>query len=105
MMTLTNKQAERLRRIARYRTAYELAITNNTDTYLVRYSASKSRRSLLANCRFSADQLVSLTGSEEITWGNRAADGAVMGDWRITWTGRTEREAIIEGEHPFIHTS
>jgi len=102
-MTLTATQTRQLKRIQLYRTAYELVITDGTDTYLVRYSSARSRRALLDNCRFSGQQLVNLTGREEIDYQKRAADGATMGDWRIYWSGRTQREAIIEGEHPFIH--
>lgn len=86
-------------------TAYELAVEGNGQKLLLRYASRKTRQGLLKNVRFHGQRLVDLTGAERVTFGKRASDGATMGAWRIYFTGRTEREAIIEGELPYITAS
>lgn len=48
------------------------------------------------------DAFVKPTGDNGITWATRAADGGRMGAWTIRFTGRTQRDAIINGELPYI---
>lgn len=97
---LTKEQ--KLARIARYSTRYELAAVRGDQKVLVCYSASRSRQTILSLCRQWAARLTALTGSETIGFAKKAEDGAAMGAWKIRFTGRTQREAIIEGELPFI---
>ena len=75
------------------RTLYELAIEKGDRRFLVMYTSNRSRRLLLDSCRKHGEKLVALTGADELTLAKRAGDGATMGDWRIRWTGRTQREA------------
>jgi hypothetical protein len=76
------------------RTLYELAAENGDQRYLIMYTSNKSRRMLLDCAREHGERLVPLTGHENIVFAKRAADGATMGEWRIRWTGRTQREAV-----------
>lgn len=96
---------EQLARIARYSTKYELAATNNTtgEKVLVGYTR-KGRNGLFASITRHADAAVRFFGCEAITFAKRAADGATMGEWSIKFSGRTQRDAIIEGELPFFLT-
>ena len=102
---LTESQANRLTRIARYRTKYELTMSDGTRSFLVAYSEGRARRDIM-KC-IQADhrlpQILSLIGSEtEITFAKRAVDGAVIGPWKIRWSGRTQRECILSGELPYV---
>ena len=96
---------ERLARIRNRQTLYELTIAHpDGRRYLVAYAQSKGRtdlwRSVTSEKR--VDRIVKLTGTEEITFAKRAADGATMGDWAIRFTGRTQRDCIVEGELTYI---
>ena len=92
---------ERLDRIRNHSTLYELAVSRGESAYLVQYTR-KSRSALLHSCRKFGGQLVKLTGAESLVFAKRAADGATLEDWRIRYTGRTEHDAIVGGELPFI---
>lgn len=99
-MTTDATTADTQRRLARLRnrpTLYELAAVHpDGRRYLILYCQRRGRRGLLD--AISTDRvrprLVALTGQDAIRWADRARDGATMGDWRIIWTGRTQRECI-----------
>jgi hypothetical protein len=93
--------AEKLARIAKRGTLYELAISKGTTSYLICYSPM-SRSMLMKALRKQPHELIALTGSETFDLAKRAADGATMGEWKIRWTGRTHRQSIIEGELPRV---
>jgi hypothetical protein len=102
---MNNERAkrERLARLSNRRTRYELAAQGaDGRRVLIAYCARRTRGGLLDACRGRAAQVVALTGSPEIVFGRRAADGATAGAWSIVWTGRTERDAITEGELEFV---
>lgn len=97
----------RLTRIMNRPTAYELAVTHpDGRSYLVRYTARKSRDGLydcMVNAADEINALVSNGGAPEyFEFAKRAADGATMGAWAIRFTGRTQRDCICNGELPFI---
>lgn len=93
---------QRLANLKHHATLYELAITDGTTMYLVCYSDRKGRSGILGCIRNKGrgERVVALTGSETLTFAKRAADGATLGRWTINFTGRTERQAIAEGELP-----
>ena len=95
-------QSEKLERIALYRTAYELIATDGTQRVLVCYCESKSRQTIFKVARKHGEKLVKLCSSETIHFAKRSSDGATIGAWTIRFSGRTQREAIMEGELPFI---
>ncbi len=94
----------KLARIANRRTAYELVITDGVTTYLVAYSQAKTRR-VLWDCITHpnrVNRITHLAGIGVVDFGKRVADGATMGSWSIKFSGRTQREAYIEGELAYI---
>lgn len=93
---------EKLARLKNYQTRYECVMTNGNQTYLLAYSSGRSRDNMLKIVRSRGERIVEITHSESITFGTKVADGAVCGDWKIKFTGRTQRDCILEGEHPFI---
>ena len=100
---MTATVMERLTRLQRYATCYELAIRHaDGRTYLLAYCGSKSRETVFRIARKHGTRIVEVTGVDQIFFAKRSADGAIVGDWRIVWTGRTERDAITNGELPFI---
>jgi hypothetical protein len=89
----------KLTRLQNRATLYELAaIHPDGRRILIAYCGRRSRHGLLDACRGHAAALVALTGDKTIGFAPRAAGGATMGDWSIRFTGRTERDAIMEGE-------
>jgi hypothetical protein len=101
-MNLTTNQIDSLARLTNYHTRYEVVATNMHRTILAGYTSRKSRSGLLATVRMHSEAWVELTGDNALSWGRRASDGAAIGEWVIRFSGRTQREAIIEGELPFI---
>lgn len=95
------KQLERLRNHA---TLYELVMTRGNERILIAYSSGKGRtdiwRSVTSDKRVKA--IIAKAGTENLTFGKKVVDGAMMGEWKINFTGRTQREAISEGELPYI---
>ena len=98
----TQDRLNRLARLYNRATCYELAAINVERRVLIAYCGRRSRSGLLAACRNRGALVIALTGSENIEFGKRASDGATMGPWQIRFTGRTERDAIMEGELEYI---
>ena len=92
----------RLERGQRYATKYEIVAVLNGTTRLVLYTGQHSRSGLIASVMQRGEELARFCKTEEFEIGKRAADGVHIGDWHITFSGRTKREAISEGEFPFI---
>ncbi len=94
---------ERLSRIRNRRTLYELVVSHpDGRRVLLGYADRHSRNMLLRMARKHGQRLADLTGEEQLTFAKFSRDGARIGEWSIKWTSRTQREAIIEGELPFI---
>src|SRR5438046_605937 len=90
----------RLARLARYPTAYELAInTIDGRKLLIAYSQRRTTQCLLANMRAHRETLCRLIDDCQGDL-NRTGPAYVAPTWRIGFTGRTERQAISEGELP-----
>ena len=100
-LVLPPETQRRLERLKYRATLYELVMERAGEKYLVLYSG-QSRDNLLSAVRKHGTIFAKITGSSIITFGKRASDAATSGDWRIYFSGRTEREAITEGELPFI---
>ena len=93
----------KLAAIARYATAYEaVAVGPNGERRLIAYCNPKSRDMLLKALRKRSAPFVALTGCAEVQASKRAADGFTAGPWAIRYSGRTQREAILAGEHARI---
>lgn len=101
---MTPELTAKLARLQNHHTRYEIVATNGPDKILVGYSARKGRRGLLGMVRLHAEAWMSFTGDNGLNFAKRAADGAMMGKWKINFSGRTQRDAILAGELPFILT-
>lgn len=84
-------------------TRYELTGTNGTRTILICYSVRRGRHTLLEALRQHGAIVLALVGRDaNFAWERPASRGARLGEWTFRFSGRTQREAIIEGEHPFV---
>jgi hypothetical protein len=99
---MNNELTAKLERLKNRRTAYELAAIRGDERVLLAYSCGRGRRDILNSCRKRAEAVVRLLGNAEITFGRTVADGATAGEWSIRFTGRTQRDAYVEGELPYV---
>ena len=95
---MTDTQIRKLSRIKNYRTRYELTISNGEVTYLVCYAERNNRRGMIEILQKRYDRIAKLTGSDVAIDGTEGESG----NWRIKWSGRTQRECILSGEHDFL---
>lgn len=95
---MTEVQERKLARLKNYRTRYEVAMVNGTDRRLVVYMSDRSFTRLLSAVREKLEAVKVVAGAD--VWAENRKLSA--GDWRIEFTGRTQREAILNGELPFI---
>lgn len=98
-MTIT----EKLARIQNRSTLYELVAVKGDRRVLVCYCGKSVSKQWRAVTRRGAE-LVSLCGvpPTQLMVYNISGKYFEFGEWRITLSGRTQREAIIAGEHLFI---
>lgn len=100
MTDTITKQLERLKNRC---TAYELAMTHpDGRSFLIRYTNRRTRSGLYNCCYQAAVAIDKVAGTDFFTPAKRAADGGTIGEWTIAFTGRTQRDAIINGELVFI---
>lgn len=93
---------DKLKNLKYRSTAYELVARKGEEVRTIAYCVSRSRSTILRVAYKHGERLAALAGTDILTFGTRAKDGATIGDWHITFTGRTQREAYIEGEHPML---
>lgn len=102
---MTDTLQRKLERIARYRTRYELVAEHKDGRrYLVIYTDRRSRAGLYSAlvARLNDGSLDRVLGSRVVDYAKRATDGATIGDWRIYFSGRTQRDCYLGGELPFL---
>lgn len=92
---------EKLARLQNRRTSYELVLSNDEtgQTYLIRYTR-RTRTNLFKETCSVRDIIAAITGHRTcavIGW-----TIAIGESWGIQFSSRTEREAILSGEAPFI---
>lgn len=96
----------RLERIARYGTRYEITATKAGEaTLLIGYTPRLSRPGLIDMLRRVGPEVVgrlAIGDKDRIAFGTKPRPWAETAGWRIAFSGRTQREAIINGEHPFV---
>ena len=83
-------------------TLYELAITKGDQRFLIMYCGRQGRSTIWDCCQEHGLKLVALTGCENLTFAKLTRDGAMMGDWQIRFTGRTQRDAHSTNQLPWI---
>lgn len=94
---------QRLEALKHYSSRYELVATHpDGRKVLVGYTPRRGRSGLFDMLAKNGVAWVKFSGSENITFGKRVADGAISGKWSINFSGRTQREAICNGELPFF---
>ena len=100
-----NTTAERLARLRNRATCYEIAAIQGERRILIAYAAMHSRHGLLKACQNRGQMIIAALGigeSDLLMPAKRAAEGFTVGAWSIRFTGRTERDAIQEGELPYV---
>lgn len=106
-MALSPEQTRKLDRIQGYRTLYEMAVIRADGAKaLVCYTSPPSRRHMWdAICKRS-DKILAFTGTaqngERMGFLGKAKEVRIGNGAIIRLTGRTQRDAIIEGELPYV---
>jgi hypothetical protein len=96
---------EKLARLKNRSTRYESVLTNGTDRkFLVLYTAQHSHRGLIAAIRQRYDAILAKTGGE-LPHAAKAGQKFTGNEWLCSFSGRTQREAIIEGQLPFAEVA
>ncbi len=93
---------EKLARLRNHHTRYELAMWCGDRKILIAYTPRRGWAGITAAIQSKADAIVAAAGADYIRFGKRASDGATLGDWTINFTGRTQREAYIQGELEYV---
>lgn len=92
-------QEQKLARLHNRPTGYEVAAIKGETRILVAYCQRHSFSGLRNAVYNRAEKVVALTGKTEFQ--SRKGD-MLLGDWTIRFTGRTQRDAILEGELPYV---
>ena len=96
---------QKLARIHNRATAYEVVAVRGDEQILIGYTTQHSRSGLLGMCRKNGERVIArlmLSTDSMLVPGKKASDGFALGDWQVRFSGRTQREAIIEGELPWV---
>ena len=99
---------ERLQQTYRRSSRYELVAKHSDDkgqTLLVGYTIHRSRTGLLTTLRRHPEATIALMcpkGDEMVTFLKPASAGATIGEWKVYFSGRTERECILDGERQTV---
>lgn len=86
-------------------TRYELTLSKGNEKFLICYCMRTGRHSLLKAIHAKGEailKIANLSDDAMLTWSKPAKLGAMLGGWRVYFTGRTQRSAITEGELPFV---
>ena len=95
-----DEQARKLARIKNRHTRYEVVLTNGVDTYLVMYTPQHSKRGVMAVARERYHHILHITGSMIPCIADRG-DVFHGNEWRVLFSGRTQRECYLSGVYPF----
>ena len=97
-MPLTADQTRRLEEIKNLYTRYEVVLARQTgEKVLVGYTGRKSRKGLLNALRRHPDAVIELVGGENVATFTKEGLSFSSG-WTAKFSGRTERDAILQGE-------
>lgn len=103
---MENNTMDRLERLQNQPTRYELVLERGEIRIRICYSMRTGRHSLLTACQKHGQTIVDLIGMDDkaqMVFLKPAALGAQIGEWRIHFTGRTQRDAIsTRSELPWI---
>jgi hypothetical protein len=107
-MALTPDQEAKLARLHRRATLYEAVMVNvKTDQRVLVGYTSNTRSRLLSMLNRHSAAVIKLAGTDLMQGTREHRAGVplgmvIMGDWLIGFSGRTERQAIYEGELPWV---
>ena len=101
MPHMENKSLAKLERIKNYSTRYEMVMTDGDVTLLVCYTPRRNRAGFLDAIRSRGLSIKNITQSEAFDL-EKDLSARLGNGWIVKFSGRTQREAIIEGEHTFI---
>lgn len=96
---------EQLERIKNRQTRYELVASHpDGRRLLVGYTARYSKHGILGMLRQNGPAVVAAFGldGDAIMTFDRRGQTAHVGPWTITFSGRTQRDAYLGGELPFV---
>lgn len=93
---MTETQIAKLEAIKNRTTCYELVISRGAERFRLCYTARKNRRGMIDWIFRNGKELAAFSGSQEVVFGKGAT--AQLGDWHISFSGHTQREAILSGE-------
>jgi hypothetical protein len=102
---MTPEIEAKLERLKNYHTRYEVIMERGTERVLVVYMHNQSYRRLREAVVEKINPIQTFAGASvyEEAMG-RGKRSLAAGDWRIRFSGRTQREAILQGELPFVGT-
>ena len=83
-------------------TSYELVVSKGDTTLLVCYVARNSFKGVLDAVFSRSEALVNATGATEIEWDRSARTISTDNGWDIRLSGRTQRDAVCNGELSYI---
>ena len=85
-----------LTQMHRHLTAYEVAVTTNSETRLLGFSERTTKGALLSIARANSDLILRLLGRWDGQASYTKATGWTFGPARIHFTGKTEREVASQ---------
>jgi hypothetical protein len=94
---------EKLAQLKNYRTRYEVILTNGTETFLVQYTSAHSQVGLRRTYSARRAAIHQIT-KDFIPFQAKTGEVFHGKEWRMLFSGRTQREAILTGELPFAST-
>ncbi len=101
-MSLTESQIKKLERLHNYSTKYELIAVADGVKALAGY-CKKGKPSMLSMIRKNGEAWLAAGKSDKMSFVKvGAADHLLLGRCEIYFSGRTQREAITEGELPWF---
>lgn len=105
---MTLETTRRLQSLQGRYSFYEVIAEKDGKRILIGYTQRRSRYGLLLALRARAAAVILLTECTEedgqIVAGRRASDGFTVNGWTLRFSGRTARQAILEGEHEHINS-
>lgn len=103
-MQLSQDKIDRLEGLRHYGTLYELRVTNGTQSYLLTY-CRKTKPGLrdavlrpISGQKRRIDFLCEVTSTTPDSWVWAGGASVKSGEWIVSFSGRTERDAIVAGE-------
>lgn len=110
---LTTEQTRKLISMKNRATLYELAAIKGNRQILIAYSHSRSRMGLLAAVRKRGPEVImalELTDTDLLEFSKPVRDFSILatrnnariGEWAVGFTGRTQHDAIVQGELEYV---